>query len=60
MSENTAAKAYWKKNLRYVAGLLIIWFTVSFGLGILFKENLDQITFGGFNFCICLPYESFR
>jgi len=48
MSENTAAKAYWKKNLRYVAGLLIIWFTVSFGLGILFKENLDQITFGGF------------
>ena len=28
--------------------LLFIWFFVSFGLSILFKEKLDSITFGGF------------
>ena len=28
--------------------LLTIWFTVSFGAGILFREVLDQIKIGGF------------
>ena len=39
---------YWKENLKYVVILLFIWFFVSFGLSILFKEKLDSITFGGF------------
>ena len=39
---------YWKENLKYVIILLSIWFFVSFGLSILFKEKLDSITFGGF------------
>ena len=42
------AKAYWKENLRYLAILLTIWFVVSFGAGILFKEALDDIKIGGF------------
>jgi len=42
------AKAYWKENLRYLAILLTIWFVVSFGAGILFKEALDAIKIGGF------------
>ena len=42
------AKAYWKENLRYLAILLTIWFVVSFGAGILFKEALDEIKIGGF------------
>lgn len=42
------AKAYWKENLRYLAILLTIWFGVSFGAGILFKEALDGIKIGGF------------
>ncbi|MGA9239196.1 DUF4212 domain-containing protein, partial [Robiginitalea sp.] len=42
------AKAYWKENLRYLAILLTIWFVVSFGAGILFKEVLDDIKIGGF------------
>jgi putative solute:sodium symporter small subunit len=42
------AKAYWKENLRYLAVLLTIWFVVSFGAGILFKEALDGIKIGGF------------
>ncbi|MFZ9003235.1 MAG: DUF4212 domain-containing protein [Robiginitalea sp.] len=42
------AKAYWKENLRYLFILLAIWFMVSFGAGILFKEVLDDIKIGGF------------
>lgn len=42
------SKSYWKKNLRYLAILLTIWFIVSFGCGILFKEALDSIRLGGF------------
>ena len=41
------AKAYWKKNLNLVAKLLVVWFSVSFGCGILFKEQLDQFSVGG-------------
>ena len=39
---------YWKQNLRYVFLLLSIWFLVSFGFSILFKEYLDTISVGGF------------
>ncbi len=42
------AKAYWKENLRYLFILLTIWFMVSFGAGILFKDVLDDIKIGGF------------
>jgi putative solute:sodium symporter small subunit len=39
---------YWKKNIQYVMVLLLIWFAVSYGAGILFKDSLDQIYLGGF------------
>ena len=39
---------YWKQNLRYVFLLLSIWFLVSFGFSIFFKEYLDTISVGGF------------
>jgi putative solute:sodium symporter small subunit len=42
------AKAYWKENIRYVLILLAIWFLVSYGAGILFKDTLNQIKMGGF------------
>ena len=42
------AKAYWKENLRYLSILLTIWFMVSFGAGILFKDQLDEFKIGGF------------
>ena len=42
------AKAYWKENIRYLMMLLFIWFSVSFGAGILFRETLDQFSLGGF------------
>jgi len=39
---------YWRENVRYLAILLAIWFLVSYGAGILFVEQLNQIKIGGF------------
>tara|TARA_Y100000768_G_scaffold336539_1_gene278253 strand:+ start:290 stop:538 length:249 start_codon:yes stop_codon:yes gene_type:complete len=39
---------YWKTNLKYLLVLLFIWFTVSFGFGILLVDQLNKIRFGGF------------
>ena len=41
-------KAYWRKNIQYVLSLLSIWFISSYGCGILFAEELNQIKIGGF------------
>jgi putative solute:sodium symporter small subunit len=38
---------YWHSNLSLILKLLSIWFIVSFGCGILFKEQLDQFSIGG-------------
>lgn len=43
-----SARTYWRTNLRYVAILLAIWATVSFGFGILLVEPLNRIRIGGF------------
>ncbi len=42
------SEAYWKKNLKYLIILLSIWFSVSFGFGILLVDELNQIQFFGF------------
>jgi putative solute:sodium symporter small subunit len=44
----TNLQAYWKENLRYLLILLIIWFVVSYGAGILFVEPLNAFRLGGF------------
>ncbi len=41
-------KAYWKENLSLLTKLLIVWFVVSFGAGILFADALNAIQFFGF------------
>ena len=41
-------KDYWKENLRYLVILLSIWFIASYGLGILFVEQVNTIKVGGF------------
>ena len=49
MSQNQEnARAYWKATLRYLVILLTIWFLVSYGAGILFKDYLNTIKIGGF------------
>jgi putative solute:sodium symporter small subunit len=42
------SKAYWKDNIRYLLILLAVWFLVSFGAGIIFKNFLNEFKFGGF------------
>ena len=46
--EKNLKDQYWKKNLKYLVILLSIWFTVSFGFGILLIDELNQIKIAGF------------
>lgn len=46
MSDNKLS-AYWKENLRYLFILLVIWFIVSYGFGILLVEQLNNVRIGG-------------
>ena len=41
-------QTYWKTNLKYLVILLSIWYTVSYGFGILLADQLNQIQMGGF------------
>lgn len=41
-------QAYWRRNLKYLAILLSVWFLGSYGCGILFADTLNQIRIGGF------------
>ncbi|MGK0186967.1 MAG: putative solute:sodium symporter small subunit [Verrucomicrobiales bacterium] len=56
MSENDSKpdaskmKLYWKKNIRCVLCLLVVWFVVSHGCGILFVDELDQFRIPGTGF----------
>jgi putative solute:sodium symporter small subunit len=47
-SDQDQQRAYWKANVRLVTILLSIWAFVSLGCGILFVEQLNQISMGGF------------
>lgn len=40
------AQEYWRRNLRLIAGLLTIWFLVSFGAAILLARPLAAVSFG--------------
>ncbi|MGV8992407.1 MAG: DUF4212 domain-containing protein [Thiobacillus sp.] len=42
------SKAYWSATLRLLIITLVIWFIVSFGAGILFRDVLDGIYLGGY------------
>jgi putative solute:sodium symporter small subunit len=45
---NTQASAYWKENLAIIVKILVVWFVVSFGFGILLVDELNAITLGGY------------
>ena len=58
------SEAYWKKNLKYLVILLSIWFSVSFGFGILLVDEAKSNSIFRFqtwflvcsariNICIC-------
>jgi putative solute:sodium symporter small subunit len=41
-------KTYWQENLRLIFVCLILWFSVSFGLGIILVEPLNEFRLGGY------------
>ena len=43
-----SGEAYWKATLSLVSKILIVWFLVSFGAGILFAPLLNNIHLGGY------------
>ncbi|EFP95217.1 DUF4212 domain-containing protein [Vibrio caribbeanicus] len=47
-NDKQKAQAYWQKNVRLMMILMVIWFAVSFGCGILFVEQLNQFQIGGY------------
>ncbi|SEQ90532.1 DUF4212 domain-containing protein [Piscibacillus halophilus] len=43
-------KWYWRKNIRFILGLLVVWAVVAYGGAILFAEPLSNIQFFGVSF----------
>ncbi len=48
MKEDKSSQAYWKATLSLLFKILILWFLVSFGAGILFADMLNSIHLGGY------------
>ena len=48
MTSDNNAKAYWSATLGLLTKVLIIWFLVSYGAGILFADMLNGIKLGGY------------
>jgi putative solute:sodium symporter small subunit len=48
--ENRDLNTYWSRNLRYLAALLVVWFVVSYGCGILFVDTLNAVRIPGTGF----------
>ncbi|MCX7815302.1 MULTISPECIES: DUF4212 domain-containing protein [Tepidimonas] len=48
MSLNDNARAYWSATLGLLTKVLVIWFLVSYGAGIIFADALNSIKLGGY------------
>jgi putative solute:sodium symporter small subunit len=46
-ADDPPRRTYWQENIRLLLGLLAIWFTVSFGFGILLRPVLDSFSILG-------------
>ena len=42
------AREYWRRNIRLAVKLLLVWFVVSYGCGILLVDFLNQFQVGGY------------
>lgn len=41
-------QAYWKRNVSLMIKLLVVWFVVSYGCGIILVDFLNQFQIGGY------------
>ena len=46
--EDKSSGAYWSAVLKLLRNVLIIWFAVSYGCGIIFADALNNIMLGGY------------
>ena len=42
------AKEYWRRNVSLMIKLLVVWFVVSYGCGIMLFDVLNQVQIGGY------------
>lgn len=42
------ASEYWAENIRLIFGCLFVWFIVSYGFGVIFVHQLNNIQLGGY------------
>lgn len=48
-SDSSASqKSYWKASIKLIWICLAVWFTVSYGFGIIFADALNSIQIGGY------------
>ena len=45
--DDKKAKEYWKENISTILKLLVVWFIVSLGFGVLFINQLNLIEISG-------------
>jgi putative solute:sodium symporter small subunit len=50
MAETRDPSAYWRANLRLLRSLLLVWFLVSYGFGILLVDVLNRVRIPGTGF----------
>jgi putative solute:sodium symporter small subunit len=48
MKEDNDSQGYWKATLGLLGRILVVWFAVSFGAGILFADLLNNFHLGGY------------
>ena len=48
MKHDYDSQAYWKETIKLLRNVLILWFLVSFGAGILFVDFFNGFHLGGY------------
>ena len=47
---DASGRLYWRANVRLVLALLVVWFVVSYGFGILWADALNRVRIPGTGF----------
>jgi putative solute:sodium symporter small subunit len=47
-NNKSASEAFWKANVKLMLKLLVVWFVVSFGFGIILVDVLNEFSLGGY------------
>lgn len=42
------AESHWAASLKLIAGCLFVWFVVSYGFGVIFVDQMNQFSLGGY------------